>query len=250
MTTRPVLTPEPLTSKGLVFGQSATASGRNVMERLGALEMLCPFPGGVAADFGCGEGGYTIELAKRFNKVLAIDILPRNLECARQNVSGEAHFCCAALENIPVQSESVDVAFIIEVLDHVNDVGLTLSEVWRILKPRSRAYISVPNSLFPLETHPIKLFGKLLHPILFPCLNWTPFHDRIATARIFGRRKLIRMCESVGFRVLGSDFAVVPLERRFRPLRPVLAKVARTPLKPLIGVSLVLALEKNGEIAT
>jgi ubiquinone/menaquinone biosynthesis C-methylase UbiE len=249
MTAKAVLEPEPLTANGLIFGQSAMAHGRNVMERLGALEMLCSFPEGVAADLGCGEGGYTIELAKRFNKVLAIDILPSNLVHARQNVSGDIDFCCAALENTPFQSASVDVAFIIEVLDHVNDVESALSEVWRILKPRSRAYISVPNSLFPLETHPIKLFGKLLHPILFPCLNWTPFHDRIATARIFGRRKLMRICESVGFHVLGSDFAVVPLERRFRSLRPVLAKVARTPLKPLIGVSLVLALEKNGTIA-
>lgn len=245
MIVKPVLESEPLTTKGLIFGQSARPSGRNVLQRLDALEMLSPFPEGLAADLGCGEGGYALELAKRFNKLLAIDILPTNLESARQNIPGDIDFCCAALENTPVQTESVDVAFIIEVLDHVNDVELALSEVWRILKPRSKAYVSVPNSFFPLETHPIKLFGKLLNPNLFPFLNWTSFHDRVATARIFKRKRLIRTCESLGFYVLGSGYAVVPLERRFRSLRPVFTILARTPLKPLIGVSLVLALEKK-----
>jgi len=245
MTAKAVLETEPMTAKGLVFGQSARASGRNVIERLGALETLCSFPEGVAADLGCGEGGYTVELAKRFNKTLAIDILPTNLVHARQSVSGDIVFCCAALENTPVQSESVDVAFVIEVLDHVNDVELSLSEVRRILKPRSMAYVSVPNSLFPLETHPVQLFGKLFHPFLFPFLNWTPFHDRVATARIFRKRKLVGICESLGFQVIGIDYAVVPLERRFAFLRPVLTTLAKTPLKPLMGVSLVLALKKN-----
>jgi SAM-dependent methyltransferase len=139
----------------------------------------------------------------------------------------------------------VDAAFVIEVLDHVNDVRRSLEEVRRILKPFAKAYISVPNALFPFETHPIKLFGYLLHPIFFPFLNWTPFHDRIATARIFRKRDLIRVCESIGFRVLGSGYVAVPLERRFKSFRSAVAIVAQTPLKPFIGVSLVLALEKK-----
>lgn len=244
MTPGPILKSEALTRTGLIFGQSARASSRNVLERLRALQRLCPFPQGVAADLGCGQGGYTRELSKHFDRVLAADILPANVEYARQHVSGNVEFFCAALEDTPVESESVDAAFVIEVLDHVNDVELSLAEIRRILRPRSKAYISVPNSLFPFETHPINLFSKLLHPFLFPGLNWTPFHDRIATARIFAKTKLIRMCESSGFRVLGTDYVTVPLESRFKFLRPVLAGLSKTPVRPFIGVSLVLALEK------
>jgi SAM-dependent methyltransferase len=245
---RPVLEPEPLTPAGFIFGESARASSRNVHERLRALEMLCPFPQGVAVDLGCGQGAYTMELLKHFDRVLGVDILPTNVAYARQHLSGNVEFCCAALENTPLAAESVDAAFVIEVLDHVGDVERCLAEMRRILKPRAVAYISVPNAWFPFETHPISLFGKLFHPFLFPCVNWTPFHDRVATARIFQRTMLISLCESLGFHLLASDYVVVPLERRFKFLRPVLAGLAKTPLRPLTGVSLVLALEKNGNV--
>jgi ubiquinone/menaquinone biosynthesis C-methylase UbiE len=165
--------PEALTSTGLIFGQSASASSRNVYDRLRALEALCPFPKGVVADLGCGQGGYTIELERRFNYVLATDIQPANIEHARTQASHNTEFYCAPLENTPIDSERVDAAFVIEVLDHVNDVRRSLEEVRRILKPFAKAYISVPNALFPFETHPIKLFCHLLHPIFFPeALHW------------------------------------------------------------------------------
>lgn len=237
---------EALTSDGLIFGQSAKAASRNVQDRLRAFEDLCPFPGGVAADLGCGKGGYTIELARRFGRVVAIDILPSNIEYARAQLSANVECYCGTLEDTPIESEQIDAAFVIEVLDHVVNVKKSLEEVMRILKPDSNAYISVPNALFPLETHPVKLFGRFFHPSLFPFLNWTPLHDSLATARIFRRREFIALCESIGFRVLGSGYVSVPLEQHFKALRPMIAAIAQTSLRPFVGVSLVLALQKPG----
>jgi hypothetical protein len=75
-------------------------------------------------------------------------------------------------------------------------------------------------------------------------LNWTSLHDRIATARIFRSRELSALCESLGLRVLASDYVIAPLEYRIKFMRPILAALGNTWLKPLIGVSLVVAVEK------
>ncbi len=236
---------EELTAGGLVYGASARPCGRNVHARLQVLEALCPFPKGSAADLGCGRGAYATELARRFDRVIGVDIVAQNIDHARMNVHGNVEFHCAALEDIPLEVESVDAAFLIEVLDHVGDVEKCLAEVRRVLRPGGKAYISVPNAFFPFEAHPVKIFGRFFHPWLFPFLNWSPFHDRIATARIFHRQKLCELCKSCGFEVVASDYVVVPLEYRFKPLRPILSAAGRTQLKPLISISFVVALEKK-----
>jgi SAM-dependent methyltransferase len=237
---------EQLTAGGLIYGASARPSGRNVQARLQALEGLCPFPKGSAADLGCGRGAYTGELARRFDHVIGVDILPQNIDCARMSVHGNVEFRCAALECIPLDVESVDAVFLIEVLDHVANVNQCLAELSRVLKPGGKAYISVPNAFFPFEAHPVKVFGRFFHPWCFPFLNWTPFHDRLATARIFYRKRLCELCESRGFEVVASDYVVAPLEYRLKFLRPILSAVGRTPMKPLISISFVIALDKKG----
>jgi SAM-dependent methyltransferase len=236
---------EELTAGGLIYGESARASGRNVRQRLRALEVLCPFPEGLAADLGCGQGAYTIELARRFDRVVGIDILAHNIDYARLNVHNNVEFHCAPLENVPLGTETLDAAFLIEVLDHVSDVDQCLAELRRVLKPGGKAYISVPNALFPFEIHPVRVFGRFLHPRFFPFLNWFPFHDRVATARIFHRRRLCNLCESWGFKVVASDYLIAPLEYRLRPMRPLISAIGRTLIKPLISVSVVVALEKK-----
>lgn len=238
---------EQLTEAGLIFGASAATDGRNVQERLRAFETLCPFPKGLAVDLGCGRGAYVLELANRFERVIGVDVLPAALDYARLNVPGNVEFRCAPLETIPMESDSVDVAFVVEVLDHVNDVGRSIAELKRVLKPGAKAYVSVPNAMFPLEIHPIKIGGRFFHPWFFPLLNWMPFHDALATARIFHRRKLRRIFERSGLRVVASNYFIVPLEHRFKFMRPILAALGQTPLKPLISVSLVFALEKGRE---
>jgi SAM-dependent methyltransferase len=236
---------EELTAGGLIYGESARASGRNVRQRLQALEDLSPFPEGLAADLGCGQGAYTIELASRFDHVVGIDILAQNVASARMNVRTNVEFRCAPLEDIPLPTETLDAAFLIEVLDHVSDVDRCLAELRRVLKPGGKAYISVPNALFPFEIHPVRIFGRFFHPKFFPFLNWFPFHDRVATARIFRRRRLCDLCESWGLKVVASDYMIVPLEYRLKSMRPLISAIGRTSIKPFISVSVVVALEKK-----
>jgi hypothetical protein len=44
--------------------------------------------------------------------------------------------------------------------------------------------------------------------------------------------------------VLARDYVIAPLEYRFQSMRPLLTALGKTWLKPLIGVSVVIAVEK------
>ena len=67
----------------------------------------------------------------------------------------------------PFESNSFDLTFALDVLEHLNDPDLALSEILRITKPNGHIFISVPtesnilkffrlvyNKLIPIETQP------------------------------------------------------------------------------------------------
>jgi ubiquinone/menaquinone biosynthesis C-methylase UbiE len=226
-----------LNQAGLIYGESAPRGGLNVSKRVQILNRLYPFGGQIAVDLGCGKGSYTKELAKWYDVIVGIDILPENLSIAREHLQsnglGHIHLFCAAGEAIPIANQSVDSVFMIEVLDHVPLLRPCLEEVFRILKPGGVLYLTVPNRMFPLETHPIRFMGEHRKPVWFPFLPWFKFlHNRMATARVFSGRSVRELSECVGLKLVGMDVAYPPLEHRGGPrLRAIVNWLETTPLR-------------------
>jgi len=93
-------------------------------------------------DFGCGTGNYIAEICSRVNNIRLIGVDPSEsmLKFAREKNSDSAilkgdHRC------IPLENNTVDMIFVLNVIHHVNDIEKMFTEFYRILKQAGSIYI-------------------------------------------------------------------------------------------------------------
>jgi ubiquinone/menaquinone biosynthesis C-methylase UbiE len=103
-----------------------------ILKRIGVRE------GVTFADIGCGTGYFTIpasELVGERGRVYAIDIQEEMLELLKRKIAHIGNIVAIKSEEdaIPLPEESVDVAFMGDVLHELEGEG-TLREVYRILR--------------------------------------------------------------------------------------------------------------------
>jgi SAM-dependent methyltransferase len=106
--------------------------------------LLALLPGGLTvADLGCGTGAALEQLAPVAGRLIGVDSSPAMLALARQRLSGIAHAEVrpGSLSALPLEDTSVDVALIMLVLHHVEEVGPVLAEVARVLRPGGRLVV-------------------------------------------------------------------------------------------------------------
>src|SRR5262249_6768565 len=103
-------------------------------------------PGQSVLDFGCGPGWLAIELARRVGPsghVHALDVNQAFLQRAAAHVAAEnlrerVSFQHVAGERIPLDDGTLDRVVTKNVLEYVPDLGATLVEMRRVLKPSGR----------------------------------------------------------------------------------------------------------------
>lgn len=103
------------------------------------LKLLPPL---VIADLGAGEGTFTLLLAQRAKHVIAVDNSERMVEygstLAREHGVENVEFRLGDMEELPVETGSVDLAFFSQSLHHAQHPGKAIAEAWRIVKPGGR----------------------------------------------------------------------------------------------------------------
>jgi ArsR family transcriptional regulator len=95
------------------------------------------------ADLGCGTGNASELLAPLVKQVVAVDQSMPMLKAAKKRLAAHPNikFVCGTLEQLPLESESVDAAVSVLVLHHVPDPLAALKEVRRVLRPGGVAMI-------------------------------------------------------------------------------------------------------------
>jgi SAM-dependent methyltransferase len=90
----------------------------------------------VILDMGCGTGNYTAALQQVAKKVIGIDISAGMIEQARTKFP-KLTLICGDVTSLPFGSETFDGAFAIQVLHHVKEKELFLTEAHRVLRKQA-----------------------------------------------------------------------------------------------------------------
>ena len=102
-------------------------------------------------DVGCG-GGYACEfLAKRGAAVSGADILNESLLQAREHAAEnnlEIDYRLCTQKRLPFEDNTMDCVICFDVLEHVKNKNITLSEIYRVLKPGGWLFFDTFNKTF------------------------------------------------------------------------------------------------------
>jgi SAM-dependent methyltransferase len=90
-------------------------------------------------DFGCGWGGETMWLAERVRSAVGVDVEARSIEIANTELARRGiqncRFACSVDGRLPLAEGSFDAVFSTDTFEHVMDLDLAFSEIFRVLKP-------------------------------------------------------------------------------------------------------------------
>src|SRR5580700_1467279 len=107
--------------------------------------LLRLMPPMVIADLGAGEGAFALLLAQRAKKVIAVDTSAKMIEVGREQALrhgvSNVEYRLGDMEELPIDSASVDLVFFSQSLHHALHPERALNEAHRILVPNGRIVI-------------------------------------------------------------------------------------------------------------
>lgn len=126
------------------------------------LELLGDVSGLKVLDLGCGEGGYSREMARKGADVTAIDCSEMAIEYAISAAEEEgatiSHFVRNSNDLYGIADKSFDIVLCAMMLMDVEDLNGTLKEIDRVLKKQGKVFASILHPCFkpPIEHHWVK----------------------------------------------------------------------------------------------
>ncbi|MCX7793519.1 MAG: class I SAM-dependent methyltransferase [Thermodesulfovibrionales bacterium] len=118
-------------------------------------------------EIGAGSGTGAIAIFKTFKpeRIIAIDIDPRNIEKARslivEDLKGKVEFIHGDAMALDFRENTFDAVFSIGVLHHLEDWKKGIKEISRVLKPSGDFFFEEPLKPF-LKSLPVRLLTR--HP--------------------------------------------------------------------------------------
>ncbi len=142
-------------------------------------------------DFGCGDGRYIQAISDVGTyKMIGADISEYALKKAKKRFPDVTFYRISGDEKIPVKSNSVDYVIAGDVIEHIFDARIFLTQMNRILKNGGKIFISTP-------------YHGLIKHIVIALIGFDIVYEPTTPhIRFFTKKSLIKMVESHGFRVL------------------------------------------------
>ena len=191
---------------------------------------LFEFPDGARGDLldaGCGSGIEAVNLQRLVPglRISGIDVSSVALSTAvARPDKGSALFYQASLERLPFGDGVFDYIASHEVIEHVEDPGLVLRELCRVLKPGGVCVIATPNGaswwIEHLRQRVMRLFGRRGAPVGADHTRPPSFWRRELGRAGFAVERQIFDGAALEFQIFAAPSAWMPmLSRVFEPLR-------------------------------
>lgn len=199
-------------------------------------------------DIGCGDGMCT-EVAlnvcdaspNALVDIVGFDWSSAALKQARARGVPVAR-ASADESGLPLAMSSIDVVIMSELIEHLVDTDNALDEAWRVLVPGGTLLLSTPN-LAAWYNRVLLACGvqPLFTEVSLRGIHGRPGAEVVGHLRVFTRRALVGLLESIGFvdvTVKGAPYHDVP--RPFRPLDRLFCHM------PSMASNLLVAARKPG----
>jgi ubiquinone/menaquinone biosynthesis C-methylase UbiE len=111
------------------------------------------FVNGDLLEIGCGEGRGVEILAPKSDTYTAVDKIDEVVKTLSLKFP-KAHFFQANIPPLPFKDNSFNTVVSFQVIEHIKNDAFFLKEIYRVLKPKGRAYISTPNIKMTLSRNP------------------------------------------------------------------------------------------------
>jgi len=177
-------------------------------------------------DVGCGRGELAQEFVRRGNRVIGVDILPREKVSPDLDSYIQENFHIAGLARIKERlgARRFDKILLLDVIEHVPDSEGMLRECLSLLRPGGQLIVSVPN-IANISVRLMLLFGRF---------DYVPrgIMDR-THVRFFTRKTITKLFEEEGGSIIRREMTVIPLE-------VITGLAPRNPLVRLMHGALIL----------
>lgn len=102
--------------------------------------------GAIFLDLGCDDGMVTMKMARVIHpaKIIGVDLVDKSLKKAK--AKGINTLKADLNSKLPIESNSIDVIHANQVIEHVSNLDLFISEILRTLRPGGYAVISTENA--------------------------------------------------------------------------------------------------------
>lgn len=198
------------------LGKPAEANQKIIYRRLRIMSRFSGFFDNnlTAVEIGCGNGASTIEMAKNFKNVVALEYFDGHKDAFYEFAKAKnVNNCEFRQHNIETQPllPPVERLVSLEVIEHLNDEN-SVANYAQSLVQGGLAVISVPNKWWIFEQHGARL------PILpwnrVPFFSWLPrfIHERYANARIYTKSRITKLLKKHGFEVLETVYITAPMD--------------------------------------
>jgi SAM-dependent methyltransferase len=193
------------------IGGGDTAKPLNLAKRVALLRSLVELEGLRILDAGCGAGEYVEAYLTHGANPSGVEYNQNKVNEYRYKHPNSERVIQGDICSVPFANNTFDVVVLNEVIEHVPDQMMALSEMRRVLRIGGLFAIFAPNRLYPFETHGVDLRkgGRRLSPWL-PLVPYVPLnlgrHWFSYTARNYWPWELADLVAESGFQITGRQW--------------------------------------------